>query len=57
MGQKVRLDYEVFPCLTFQRYTFYHYTDEKGAKVIEESKTIKASTNTATDAAFGKGNF
>ena len=41
----------------FQRDKFYHYTDEKGAKAIEESKTIKASTNTATDAAFGKGNF
>ena len=39
----------------FQRDTFYHYTDEKGAKAIEESKTIKASTNTTTDARYGKG--
>ena len=35
--------------------SLYHYTDKKGAEGIAETKTIKASTDTKTDARFGPG--
>ena len=34
---------------------YYHYTDDKGIKGIEEKKQIDPCTNTATDAVAGKG--
>lgn len=38
-----------------EQVTLYHYTDKKGVEGIKKDNIIMASTDTATDAAFGKG--
>ena len=42
---------------TEERETFYHYTDEKGAKGITESGVIKQSKGERGDALFGDGTY
>jgi len=37
--------------------TFYHYTDDAGAKGIEESGVIKGSSRDRGDAVFGGGAY